>query len=804
MKNRRTAYFLFLILIVFFIFLSTSETNPSFASNRTNNYLFIHSWGGEEGHLFSPLDVEVGNNNSIYVVNQLSNFVTVINPDTRVFQIFGEYGASPGQFNEPCGIASDSEGNVYVSDGLNDRIQKFSSDGKFILEWGSHGTGDGYFNVPCGLDIDKKDNVYVADIWNHRIQKFSSQGMFLDKWGIYGLTEGGEFRNPQGVAIDKENGFVYVADTFNTRVQKFDLNGNFLDLWDAIYENSNLVLVGVAVDDDGNVYAASHSRINKYTSDGSLLDSWRITSYGISYDENQRLLVAQPNNQLVQKFDTDGNFIAQYGSLMTTDGEFNSLRGIAVDENGYIFTSDSGNHRVQKFNPDGTYLAQWGILGSAPGEFTSPQDIAISSNGDVFVTDLGNHRIQKFSNSGEFITQWGVLGDNVGQFNYPKDIFIDHHGFVYVADTENYQIQKFSLNGDFISQFYCLDPRYDKAIKPEVVVVDESGSVFIATGQMIQKYDSTGNLILQWEDYDVETGEFSIFSDISIFDEILYATDSHTSRIRMFDLYGEYNGQLFSKGSNLGQVIYPGSLDIDLQGNLFVGDTGNRRVQVFSKTLPQPDAYSGLIQNGDIEDISELAGWTYGGLLSISLSENAIQGDYAFQLGSPVEQSEQGESQAWIHQTLFIDPNLERPVLSFKYNMFVNDIMHYSDFFVAIQDGVGLNHLATVLRDGYQPCIPNVAPAAGTDLGWRSVTYDLSKYKGQYVRLVFYNRNLWPNSWGIWTYVDDVRVVDEGSLPPLGGPYLSYLPMMNDYHCDPVPGRGRDMDGELMIRRGPP
>jgi hypothetical protein len=136
--------------------------------------------------------------------------------------------------------------------------------------------------------------------------------------------------------------------------------------------------------------------------------------------------------------------------------------------------------------------------------------------------------------------------------------------------------------------------------------------------------------------------------------------------------------------------------------------------------------------------------------------------------------------------------------------MYVNDIMHYSDFFVAIQDGVGLNHLATVLRDGYRPCIPNVAPSAGTDLGWRSVTYDLSKYKGQHIRLVFSNRNLWPNSWGIWTYVDDVRVVGEGSLPPLDGLYLSYLPMMNDYHCDPVPGRGRDDVSEVLVRPDTP
>ena len=115
------------------------------------------------------------------------------------------------------------------------------------------------------------------------------------------------------------------------------------------------------------------------------------------------------------------------------------------------------------------------------------------------------------------------------------------------------------------------------------------------------------------------------------------------------------------------------------------------------------------------------------------------------------------------------------PTLTFKYNMFVNDIMDYSDFFVAIQDGVGLNHLETVLRAGYPG---SVAPAAGYDMGWRSARFDLSAYKGQHIRLVFSNRNLWPISWGIWTYVDDVRVVEAIDLPPIYMNESIFLPLV--------------------------
>ena len=101
-------------------------------------------------------------------------------------------------------------------------------------------------------------------------------------------------------------------------------------------------------------------------------------------------------------------------------------------------------------------------------------------------------------------------------------------------------------------------------------------------------------------------------------------------------------------------------------------------------------------------------------------------------------------------------------------------VFRYSDFFVAIQDGVGINHLETVLRDGYPG---NIAPTAGTNLGWRTARFDLSAYKGQHIRLVFSNRNWWPNSWGIWTFVDDVRVVEADELPD--EPTFSlYLPLV--------------------------
>ena len=58
----------------------------------------------------------------------------------------------------------------------------------------------------------------------------------------------------------------------------------------------------------------------------------------------------------------------------------------------------------------------------------------------------------------------------------------------------------------------------------------------------------------------------------------------------------------------------------------------------------------------------------------------------------------------------------------------------------------------------------------------------------QSVRLVFENRNLHSGwSLGVWSYVDDVRVVDAEPLPDPPGPFRNYLPFMMHSTCDAVP-----------------
>ena len=100
---------------------------------------------------------------------------------------------------------------------------------------------------------------------------------------------------------------------------------------------------------------------------------------------------------------------------------------------------------MQKFDSDGTYLDQWGTEGTDEGQFTYPTGIAVDSAGNVYVADRDNHRFQKFDSSGNFMSAWGSNGTGEGEFASPQGIAAVFNGWVYVADSTNHRIQKFFI-----------------------------------------------------------------------------------------------------------------------------------------------------------------------------------------------------------------------------------------------------------------------------------------------------------------------------------------------------------------------
>ena len=222
--------------------------------------------------------------------------------------------ASP--LGNPAHLAIAPDGTIWVADGDNNRFQIFAPDGSLLEVWGTPGSGEGEFDFTTigwgGYDqgaiaFAPDGAFYVADPGNHRIQKFGPDRGFLTAWGSEG-REPGQFNTPIDLVVDGQ-GRVYVVDSY------------------------------------------------------------------------RNVAPADPGTGAVQVFDADGRFLAEWGERGAEPGQLDDPFGIGLDPDGTLLVAEFDNNRVQRFTPEGEVLDGWGGYGIADGEFVWAMDAAVDAAG---------------------------------------------------------------------------------------------------------------------------------------------------------------------------------------------------------------------------------------------------------------------------------------------------------------------------------------------------------------------------------------------------------------------------------------
>jgi LruC domain-containing protein len=90
------------------------------------------------------------------------------------------------------------------------------------------------------------------------------------------------------------------------------------------------------------------------------------------------------------------------------------------------------------------------------------------------------------------------------------------------------------------------------------------------------------NYIFQWGALGSDQGEFKHPEGLAIdSDGNVYVTDTLNNRVQKFDLDGNYISEFGSKGSGDGEFKHPDKLAIDSDNNIYVSDTLDNRIQKF-------------------------------------------------------------------------------------------------------------------------------------------------------------------------------------------------------------------------------
>ena len=232
---------------------------------------------------------------------------------------------------------------------------------------------------------------------------------------------------------------------------------------------------GLHVDDDGNV--------------------WVTDSQG-----NE----AGTKGHQVIKFSPEGEVLltlGEAGQPGSGPGQLNEPCDVITAPNGDIFVSDghSGQSadppegrtgRILKFDSEGNFIKEWGEIGFRPGQFRTPHALEFDSQGRLYVADRGNHRIQIFDQEGELLEIYA-------QYSRISGLFITDDDTLYAIDSESTETSHYGwMNGvrvgpageDRVTGFippHVPAEDHDRVLQGlagEGVAVDADGNVFVAEG----------------------------------------------------------------------------------------------------------------------------------------------------------------------------------------------------------------------------------------------------------------------------------------------------------------------------------
>jgi len=546
-----------------------------------------------------PIGIATDVQGNVYVCDAANNLIRQITPDGTVSTYAGSgiAGSSNGpaasaSFNNPTGIAVDAQGNVYVGDEGNYMIRKITPGGMVstLAGSGTPGSADGTgtaasFNHPRGLAIDAQGDVYVADYYNNLIRKITAAGVVSTFAGngtagsANGVGTAASFNQPIGVATDIK-GNIYVADGQNHLVRK-------------------ITPAGVV-----STFAGSGSN-------GAADGTGAAASFGlpvsVTTDVTGNVYVADMTNNAIRKITSLGVVTTLAGGTsgfavgIGTQAKFNLPQGIAADNQGNLYISDYLNQVIRQLFNTG-----YSITPALPGGLTFNVSNGVISGTPTSASTSSSYAITAYNAGGSGTATLNIAVNSVtapaisyaGPQSYPVNIAITPLAPSSTGGSNS--LSMFPLVSTFAGIGGCgtTDGTGTAAAfcNPPGVATDVQGNVYVAdqTYNLIRKITPAGVVTTiagtPSAGFVNGTGTAASFNQpIGVAADLqgnVYVADTYNQAIRKINPAGVVttlagNGTSGSvNGTGTGASFsYPYGAAVDLQGNVYVADLGNRLVR---------------------------------------------------------------------------------------------------------------------------------------------------------------------------------------------------------------------------------
>ncbi len=220
-----------------------------------------------------------------------------------------------------------------------------------------------------------------------------------------------------------------------------------------------------------------------------------------------------------------------------------------------------------------------------PNRIVEPMGLAVADDGQrLYVSDFAQLEVFIFDFTRKTFT---AIGEEE-KLARPFGIALDGQEQLYVVEQEKKGVSVFSPQGKRLR--FVTHPSLER---PAGIAIDRvRGRIYLAdTGHTKSKehtvkiFDMTGNLVgTIGRDKGEEPGQFLFPTYLALDAEgNLYVTDTLNSRVQMFDANGKYLKTFGQRGNAWGMFDKPKGVALDSFGNVYVADSGWSNVQIFNQ-----------------------------------------------------------------------------------------------------------------------------------------------------------------------------------------------------------------------------
>ena len=188
------------------------------------------------------------------------------------------------------------------------------------------------------------------------------------------------------------------------------------------------------------------------------------------------------------------------------DGRGQALEpsGLAVDAFGRMVVADAALHRLQRFEPDGRWLGETGSLGSDPGQLRRPGAVTLLGALSIAALDYENRRIERYDLFGRRL---GTLIDlldpaleaQVGRVD-PIALAADRGGALYLADADRDRVLAFDFAGRYLRTIGGLGGKPGSFRGLGGLATAPRGGLVVAerVNRRVQRLDAGGRASASW------------------------------------------------------------------------------------------------------------------------------------------------------------------------------------------------------------------------------------------------------------------------------------------------------------------